>query len=497
MVSHAQLQSRLGAVWPLNRPGCPVEHAVVALPSFSLAPSVLAHYGRRLPALEHRYLVAMFMLARIPGCRLVFVCSDSPGQAVVEYYAGLLPVGSAVDVRRRLHVVTVRGDGPRPVAEKLLADPDALAEVADLVRGRPAMIEPWNVTAAEVAVAERLALPLNGTSPALWPLGFKSAGRRVLREAGVPVPAGVEDVHDLAEVGAAVAAIRRAHRHARGVVVKHDNSGAGDGNVVVSLRDDHGHAVSGRGVRERLAEAMPEWYAADLRAGGVVERLVSGSAFASPSAQVDIAPDGEATVIATHEQVLGGDSGQVYSGCRFPADPAYTAVLAAHAGAVAQRLAARGARGRLGVDFVAVRRRRWSVFAIEVNLRKGGTTHPFTTLRHLVPGRYETGPGRWVADRDGAARFYTASDNLVDPRWTGLDPAAVIAAVAAAGLQFDQARGEGVVLHMLSGLGVDGRCGLTAIGRSPGEADGMVAAVRDAIDALPVAAPAVAVGGPA
>jgi len=46
----------------------------------------------------------------------------------------------------------------------------------------------------------------------------------------------------------------------------------------------------------------------------------------------------------------------------------------------------------------------------------------------------------------------------------------VIRAVAAEGLQFDARTGTGVVLHMLSCLAIDGRFGLTAIGRTPEQA---------------------------
>ena len=42
--------------------------------------------------------------------------------------------------------------------------------------------------------------------------------------------------------------------------------------------------------------------------------------------------------------------------------------------------------------------------------------------------------------------------------------------VAAAGLQLDPTTGIGVVLHMLSCLAIDGRLGLTAIGRTPEQA---------------------------
>ena len=90
-------------------------------------------------------------------------------------------------------------------------------------------------------------------------------------------------------------------------------------------------------------------------------------------------------------------------GCRFPADPAYAPELARHGEAVGVDLARRGCTGRASVDFVAARRaaQPWDVRAIEVNLRKGGTTHPYTALRNLVPGRYDTEAGVWRADAGG------------------------------------------------------------------------------------------------
>jgi hypothetical protein len=166
--------------------------------------------------------------------------------------------------------------------------------------------------------------------------------------------------------------------------------------------------------------------------------------------------------------VLGGETGQVYTGCRFPADPSYAPTLASYGRVVGERLAERGVIGRFGMDFAVVRddRGRPHVFALEINLRKGGTTHPYDVLSNLVPGRYDADIGQWLA-ADGSPRCYCATDNLVDPAWLGLPPATVIKAVADAGLQFDHETGTGVVLHMLSCLAIDGRMGLTAIGRTP------------------------------
>jgi hypothetical protein len=50
----------------------------------------------------------------------------------------------------------------------------------------------------------------------------------------------------------------------------------------------------------------------------------------------------------------------------------------------------KGVIGRLAVDFVVARRDdgRWEPFAIEINLRKGGTTHPYEALGRLAGGAH-------------------------------------------------------------------------------------------------------------
>lgn len=52
------------------------------------------------------------------------------------------------------------------------------------------------VPSSAVEVALRLPTPMNGAAPELWPLGYKSAGRRLFSRARLPVPFGRQDVHD-------------------------------------------------------------------------------------------------------------------------------------------------------------------------------------------------------------------------------------------------------------------------------------------------------------
>jgi hypothetical protein len=488
MKTFQELQADLPYVWSLNRPGSTVEHVVVVLPSFSVGESMLSHYAARIPALEHRYLVTSLMLHRIEGCHLVFLTSRAPGRRVLDYYASFAPRGWRGSVRSRFHVSVVPDDSPRPIAAKLLDRPDLLAELRESFAGRPTFIEPWNVTQREVQVAEQLQVPIDGPSPDLWHLGFKSCGRRLFLEAGVPLPPGREDIRSIDELATAVTHIRERRPTVKAVVVKLDNSAAGDGNVIIDLGNFDGGMI-----RDGMAicgTVLPDWYVQDLCSGAVVEELITGNHFTSPSVQVDLSPFGEVNVLATHEQVLGGDTGQVYIGCRFPADPAYAAELARYGQAIGELLAGRGVIGRLSVDFAATQTEagRWQIYALEINLRKGGTTHPYVVLSHLVPGRYDAEAAAWYA-ADGTPRWYWATDNLVDVSWLGLSPDAVIRAVAAAGLHFDARTGTGVVLHMLSCLAIDGRFGLTAIGRTPGQAADLYMRTREAVHRYAKVAP--------
>lgn len=484
MKTFQELQGELAAVMAANTPGAGVPHVVIALPSYSISESLLSHYGPRVMALEHRYLLASLMTHRLPDVEFVYLSSLAPTPGVIDYYKHLGPRPDLFEAHTRF--VSVDDVSAGSMAAKLLARPGLLNQLRELTAGRPAVIEPWNVTAAEVAVAEALQLPINGMDPRLWPLGFKSAGRRMFVQAGVPVPFGVEDVRTVDDVVAAVARVRAARPAVKGVVIKHDDSGAGDGNAVIDLRepagDPSGEPALEETVRGRIEE-LPGWYLKDLASGGVVEEHLNGVEFTSPSVQVDMLADGSVTVLATHEQMVGGDNGQVFLGCLFPADPAYAGELARHGHTVARHLAAAGVRGRASVDFGAVRDEAgtWRLHALEVNLRKGGTTHPYAALRNLVPGRYEASTGTWISASDNTPRSYVCTDNFVDPAWLNMLPETVIAALHQEGLNFDHRRGAGVVPHMLAGLGIDGRFGLTAIAIDQPTAQAMVDQTRDAV----------------
>jgi hypothetical protein len=126
------------------------------------------------------------------------------------------------------------------------------------------------------------------------------------------------------------------------------------------------------------------------------------------------------------------------------------------------------------LDFVVVRAKngKWEPYAIEINLRKGGTTHPFLTLQFLTDGTYNPETGIFTAP-NGQQKFFVASDHVESPRYRTMTPDDLFDIVVRHNLHFDQTRQTGVVFHMMSALGELGRTGMTAVGNSHEDAKAM------------------------
>jgi hypothetical protein len=240
-----------------------------------------------------------------------------------------------------------------------------------------------------------------------------------------------------------------------------------------------GAADEAAAITERLQQIQPEsekltvpmFLAAFEKDGGIVEERITGVALESPSVQMRALPDGTVELLSTHDQLLGGVSGQKYLGCVFPADQGYAAKIAEPAMVVGRHLAQRGVLGRFAVDFVTVKDEagEWTPYAIELNLRKGGTTHPFLTLQFLCGGDYDGQRGVFLTP-EGLSKYLVATDHLEDDRLKVLTVADLFDVVVQNGLHFDQSRRTGVVFHMISCLTECGRIGMTAVGDTPEEA---------------------------
>jgi hypothetical protein len=474
-----RLQARMGDVWDAMRLNQDDE-SVVVVPSITLDRAV-ASSGRIGQAYEERFLF-LLMLLRQPRLRMVYVTSLPITPEIIEYYLALLPGVIPSHARSRLTLVAVNDASPRSLSEKLLERPRLLARIAGLIPNRArSHLVPYNTTELERDVALCLGIPMYGADPRLAPLGTKTGSRKMFDEAAVPHPLGVEDVRTLGDMTDAVIRMRAERPVLDSVIVKLNDGVSGEGNALVRLG---GLPASGSpserdDVMERLRQMELESLVTPLdvyltkfhEGGGIVEERIVGQEVRSPSVQLRVLPSGAVELLSTHDQLLGGASGQSYLGCTFPAAPEYARAITQHAEAIGRLLAARGALGRFAIDFVVVREPSgtWTPYAIELNLRKGGTTHPFLTLQFLTDGRYDPTTALFLTPRS-QEKHLVATDHLESDLLHGLVVSDLFDIVARHGLHFDQSRQVGIVFHMISCLTEYGRIGLTAVGDTPSEA---------------------------
>jgi PGM1 C-terminal domain len=476
-----RLQRKLVPLWKSIERFNQDPQTIVVVPSMSID---AISSGAVMQAYEERFLFLLLLL-RQPRARLIYVTSQTILPSIIDYYLGLLPGVIPSHARQRLFLISPLDLSVRPLSDKLLDRPRLLERIRSLIMDPDrAHLVPFNTTNREKELALRLGIPMYGADPKFFHLGTKSGCRKIFTEENVPHPLGHENLGSKEDLIAAIAQMLAKKPSIKQVLVKLNEGVSGEGNAVVDLSGFP--AVAGvanpgretamleerlRAMQFELARVTYDSYMEKLQERkGVVEERIIGEEIRSPSVQLRVTPLGAVELLSTHDQLLGGPSGQSYLGCAFPADPGYAALITREAAKVGKRLAKEGVIGRFALDFVVVRSNgKWEPYAIEINLRKGGTTHPFLTLQFLTDGTYDPDTAIFTAP-NGQQKFFVASDHVESPLYRTLTPDDLFDIVVRHNLHFDQTRQTGVVFHMMSALGELGRTGLTAVGNSHEEA---------------------------
>lgn len=468
-----KLQRKLLPLWDSIQQFSMDEQTIVVVPSITIDTAM----GSVMQAYEERFLFLLFLL-RQPHARMIYVTSQPILPSVVDYYMGLLPGVISSHARQRLYLLSPLDGSLRPLTQKLLERPRFIERIRSLIPdSNRAHLIPYNTTELERDLAIRLGIPMYGADPKYFHFGTKTGCRRLFAEENVRHPIGFDNLNSVSDVVEAIQRIRAKKPGVEKVIVKLNEGVSGEGNAVVDLQQlsspgypDEGQAIESRlhEMRFELKDANYEEYFAKLKQrGGVVEELIFGEELRSPSVQLRVTPVGELQLLSTHDQLLGGPSGQSYLGARFPADSAYSSIISQQAVKIGDRLAKEGVIGRFAVDFVVVRRPdgHWDDYAIEINLRKGGTTHPYLTLQFLTDGYYDPQKAHFIAP-SGRMKYFVASDHVESPAYKSLTPEDLFDMAMKKGLHFNHSTQIGVVFHMISAISEHGRLGLTAVGES-------------------------------
>jgi hypothetical protein len=487
MAEFRRLQPRLLEVWNALTMQDEAAHTSVVVPSMTLDQSEL----RKLSGASFYEERLLFLLIRLrnPRARVVYVTSQPVHPMILDYYFQLLAGIPASHARSRLTLLCAYDASPRSLTEKILQRPRLIERIREGIQDRSrAYLTVFNSTPLERKLAVLLGIPLNGADPDLYHLGTKSGSRKVFRQAGVDLPEGFEDLHGQEEVEESLIELAARRPGIRRAVVKLNDSFSGEGNAIFRYPEAQSRAAV-REALHRIELSVPEetfdsYFRKFTQMGGIVEEFIEGTEKVSPSAQLRVSPHGEVLPISTHDQILGGPSDQVFLGCSFPAREDYRQRILEAAMRIGQVLADEGVVSRFGIDFMLWRSdpaAEWNMAALEINLRMGGTTHPYLALQFLTGGQLDRETGLFFSPT-GLAKYYRATDNLRSDLYCGLLPEDLIDILTENRLHYNYATDSGVLFHLIGAVSEFGKLGLTAIGNSREEADSLYYKTLEVLD---------------
>ncbi len=447
---------------------------VVIIPSLTMDQEILSKI-KGISYYEER-LLCLLMLLRMPRTKIIYITSLPIDPTIVDYYLYLLPGITSFHAKQRLTLLSCFDSSPRPLTEKILERPRLIERIKKYLNPHePAHLAFFNITTLEKALALQLQLPIYGCDSDLSYLGNKSNSRKLFKDCGLLCPAGYENLYSITEMTQSLASLKTEYPELRKAVVKLNDGFSGDGNAIFSYQDLNPNNNLVVTIQEQLANRL-SFIAGELNLGqfllkwqnmgGIVEAFVDGQEKQSPSVQCRINPLGNSEVISTHDQVLGGEDNQIFLGAYFPANKDYAIEIGEIGKILSDELQKKGVLGRFGVDFISVKEdNKWKHYAIEINLRKGGTTHPFLMLQFLTSGQYDYKQGEYFTPNQ-QNRYYFCSDNLQDDNFKGLTPYDLIDIAICNNLFYDSSTQQGVTFHLMGALSQYGKLGLVCIGDS-------------------------------
>lgn len=467
-----QLQQKFSAQFKAVFPDRMAAKTVVIVPSLTLDQEILAkidgvnHYEER--------MLCLLMLLRMPNTHVVYVTSMPVHNIIMDYYLHLLPGITSYHARQRLKTLACFDASAKSLTQKILERPRLIERIRKSIpQDHVSHIACFNVTEAERTLAIKLNMPIYGCDPDLNYLGTKNFSRKIFKECNIDTPPGFEDCIEEEDIINSLFRLKITFPQLNKAVVKLNDGFSGEGNAVFSFEN----APPNEHLQSWIKEVLPQrlqMVARDLMytsfiekfcmMGGIVEAFIDGEQKAFPSVQCRITPLGEAEVISTHDQVIGGEIGHVFLGAHFPASREYAISMGEIGKRIAEKLKSYGVLGRFSVDFISVKENNeWKHFAIEINLRKGGTTHPFLMLQYLTEGEYDASKGIYLT-ASGQQRFYFFSDNLQSEYYKGLTPHDLIEIATCNDLLYNGSTQQGVMFHMIGALSQYGKLGILCIG---------------------------------
>lgn len=404
-------------------------------------------------------------------------------------------VGLDEEVRSRISFYDMAEYGGINLSEKIINSGKFLNTLHKQIEKFPTFLMPFNYTDIERRLAGILGIPVFGCHPTLSYWQTKSGNKTIFRRAEIPMPEGVENVKSREDIIFGVMNLWRQHPAQMKYMVKLDSGVSGEGNALLELdmpfeKFDHLSIKDKLDyIEERLMQMRFQQkdlsfdeFAQRMQAGGIIENFLEGENFYSPSSQGYIHPNLNVELLATHEQILD-QSGMKYLGCRFPAPKDIRSMLSRWTKQIGNELSKIGVLGFFSVDYIVYTNAEGQeeVKVIEINIRQGGTTHPYQTAKLVTNSRFNDETGL-LETQEGQPVHYFANDNFCRDHLKNSPPKSLIGYLEKQGVLFNPRTKKGAVLHMLNSMSHFGKLGYTVIAPSQLEVDDMRLKLEKVVD---------------
>lgn len=444
---------------------------------------------------EERMLFLLFLL-KYKRTKMIYVTSKGFNTDLFDYYVDLVADDEkeARKMKSRLTHIAVNHetDSAIPLTDRLLADKNALREIVEHISNKKtAVLRCYFPSKSERKLAVELGIPLFGSKEKFDFIGTKSGGRKVFRLAGLNVIPGYSYLENFSALSEAMAKLMKNYPYYKKMVIKLNEGASGRGNCVFNVKDflkENDIEISINTNVEKLAQTIKKNFKQYLsfqqsgeesvsyirkfnKLGGIVELFIDGNIKFSPSVQVSISASNQASIVSTHEQILGGPDKQKYLGCSFPSLPSHRKLITSEAKKVADWMAKKGMIGHFGIDFIVVKNEnsnKIKTYPIEINLRKGGTTHPFRIAYYLTRARYNNKEGLLKCGK--VPIHYLAMDLIESDKYCGSDPMKLVRLVRKSKISFNENTKKGALVYMPGLVQKYGKFGAICIGHSDEEA---------------------------
>lgn len=442
---------------------------LIYVPSIALGPLTRRHLTGLDYFQERNYYLAAAL--KESNAQIIFVLSRAMQDELLDAHLDLLRRALILSpaALARLHVLKVEQPPELSLSAALLADKKSLDRLTALLAGRRGGFDFWTVGEDEIALSRAFDLPYIGMPAECSGADSKADSKRIFKHLGVRTPSDFGVFFDLPSLRkhASAGTFLQAHT----LLLKLNNEEGGNGIARLRLDADFptDDALRQAIVIDKSYITLSEFEEQMAVQGALVETFLT-EIIASPSVKLCIDDEGDVFCLATHDQILHNS---MYLGCRFPADPTYRDLVSRTGLFIGRECAREGWRGIVSVDFLWTGSRGdgddRKLWAIEINARKGATTHPYFWTRTLTGASYDADRG--ILEVNGRQTVYRSAEYVTSPHLADISGSQVLRLIRHAGLEYDPDTKQGVLVHMLSCVQRHRKIGVTAIAGNHDDAD--------------------------